>query len=74
MFGVVLLAMFLLVYRAIVLREVRELEARFGELYRVYSARVPSVLPRITPYRAADFQPAARLLEAASRHCDEDDE
>lgn len=51
-FGVVLLAMFLLVYRAIVLREVRELEARFGELYLVYSARVPSVLPRITPYRA----------------------
>ena len=51
-FGVVLLALFLLVYRTIVLREARELEARFGERYRVYSARVGTVLPRITPYRA----------------------
>ena len=51
-FGVMLLALFLLVYRAIVLREATELEARFGERYRVYSARVPAVVPRITPYRA----------------------
>ena len=51
-FGVVLLALFLLVYRAIVLREATELEARFGERYRVYSERVPPVVPRITPYRA----------------------
>ena len=51
-FGVVLLALFLLVYRAIVFREATELEARFGERYRVYSARVPAVVPRITPYRA----------------------
>ena len=51
-FGVVLLALFLVVYRTIVLREATELEARFGESYRVYSARVPAVLPRISPYRA----------------------
>ena len=51
-FGGVLLALFLLVYRAIMLREATELEARFGERYRVYSAQVPRVVPRITPYRA----------------------
>ena len=51
-FGVVFLAFFLLVYRATVLREATELETRFGESYRVYAAQVPSVLPRITRYRA----------------------
>ena len=50
-FGVVFLAFFLLVYRATVLREATELQARFGEGYRVYAAHVPSVLPRITAYR-----------------------
>jgi protein-S-isoprenylcysteine O-methyltransferase Ste14 len=49
-FGVVFLVFFVLVYRATVLREVSELEARFGERYRVYMAQVPSVLPRATPY------------------------
>ena len=50
-FGVALLAFFLVVYRATVLCEAAELEARFGERYRVYVAQVPSVLPRIIPYR-----------------------
>ncbi len=51
-FGVVLLAFFLLVYRSTVLREATELETRFVESYRVYAAQVPSVLPQITRYRA----------------------
>ena len=46
-----LLAFFLVVYRATALREAAELEARFGERYRVYAEKVPSVLPRIIPYR-----------------------
>ena len=50
-FGVVLLAFFLLVYRATVRSEVTDLEARFGERYRAYAAQVPSVLPRINAYR-----------------------
>ena len=50
-FGVAFLAFFLLVYRATVLREATELEARFGESYRAYAAQVPTVLPRITRYR-----------------------
>ena len=33
------------------LREVAELEARFGESYRIYAAHVPSVLPRFMAYR-----------------------
>ena len=49
-FGVAFLLFFVLVYRATVLGEVSELEARFGERYRVYRARVPSVLPRFTAY------------------------
>lgn len=49
-FGVVFLVFFVLVYRATVRREVSELEARFGERYRVYSSHVPSVLPRLTAY------------------------
>jgi len=49
--GVALLAFFVLVYRATVLREVSELEARFGGRYRVYRAQVPSVLPRLTAYK-----------------------
>ena len=50
-FGVAFLAFFLVVYRATVLREARELEARFGESYRVYTAQVPSVLPRVIAHR-----------------------
>ena len=50
-FGVAFLLFFLLVYRATVLREDVELEERFGEPYRTYRAQVPSVLPRLTPYR-----------------------
>ena len=50
-FGVAFLAFFFVVYRATVLRENAELEARFGERYRVYAAQVPSVLPRIIAYR-----------------------
>jgi protein-S-isoprenylcysteine O-methyltransferase Ste14 len=50
-FGVAFLVFFLLVYRATVRREATELEARFGESYRAYAAQVPTVLPRITPYR-----------------------
>ena len=53
MFGVAFLVFFLLVYRATVLGEATELEARFGESYRAYAAEVPGVLPRITRYRAA---------------------
>jgi protein-S-isoprenylcysteine O-methyltransferase Ste14 len=49
-FGMAFLVFFVLVYRATVLREISELEARFGESYRVYRARVPSVLPRVTAY------------------------
>ncbi len=49
-FGVAFPAFFLLVYRATVRREVAELEARFGERYRVYAAQVPAVLPRIIAY------------------------
>ncbi len=51
-FGVAFLVFFLLVYRATVRREARELEARFGESYQAYAAHVPTVLPRITRYRA----------------------
>jgi protein-S-isoprenylcysteine O-methyltransferase Ste14 len=51
-FGVAFLVFFLLVYRATVRREATELEARFGESYRAYAAHVPTVLPRITRYRA----------------------
>jgi protein-S-isoprenylcysteine O-methyltransferase Ste14 len=50
-FGVAFAAFFFVVYRATVLRENAELEARFGERYRVYAARVPSVLPLIAAYR-----------------------
>jgi hypothetical protein len=50
--GVAFLVLFLLVYRVTVLREAKELEARFGASYRTYAAQVPTVLPRITPYRA----------------------
>ena len=50
-FGAAFLAFFLVVYRATVLRENAELEARFGERYRVYAAQVPSGLPRIIAYR-----------------------
>ena len=50
-FGVAFLVFFLVVYRATVLREAAELEARFGERYRVYAAQVPSVLPRIIAHR-----------------------
>ena len=50
-FGVAFLVFFLVVYRATVLREAAELEARFGECYRVYAAQVPSVLPRIIAHR-----------------------
>jgi len=53
-FGVAFLVLFLLVYRVTVLREAKELEARFGASYRTYAAQVPTVLPRITPYRAGD--------------------
>lgn len=49
-FGVAFLVFFLVVYRATVLREAVELEARFGERYRNYAAQVPSVLPRIIAY------------------------
>jgi hypothetical protein len=49
-FGVAFLVFFVLVYRATMRREVSELEARFGERYRVYRAQVPSVLPRFTAY------------------------
>jgi len=45
--GVAFLSFFILVYRATVFREAGELEARFGESYRVYAAQVPSVLPRV---------------------------
>jgi hypothetical protein len=51
-FGVAFFVFFFLVYRATVRREATELEARFGASYRAYSAQVPSVLPRITGYRA----------------------
>ncbi len=51
-FGVAFLAFFLLVYPATALREAATLEARFGESYRAYAAQVPTVLPRITRYRA----------------------
>ena len=51
-FGAAFLVFFLLVYRATVLREASELEARFGDRYRVYMAQVPSVLPRVTAYEA----------------------
>ena len=50
-FGVALLAFFLVVYRATALREAAELEARFGERYRVYAAQVPAVLTRFSAYR-----------------------
>ncbi len=60
-FGVAFLVFFVLVYRATVLREVSELEARFGERYRVYKAQVPSVLPRLTAYEGepSDSPPVA---------------
>ncbi len=51
-FGAAFLAFFFLVYRATVSREAEELEARFGERYRVYAAQVPAVLLRFTAYRA----------------------
>ena len=51
-FGAAFLVLFFLVYRATVLREATELEARFGERYRAYATQVPTVLPRITRYRA----------------------
>ena len=50
LFGVAFLAFFFSMYRATVVRETRELEARFGESYRIYTEQVPSVLPRITAY------------------------
>ena len=58
-FGVAFLAFFLLVYRATVRSEIAELEARFGERYRVYAAQVPAVLPRFTAYRGetSDWPP-----------------
>ena len=60
-FGVAFLVFFVLVYRATVLGEVAELEARFGERYRVYGAHVPLVLPRITAYdgEPSDSPPVA---------------
>ena len=49
--GLAFLVLFLVVYRATARREARDLEARFGERYRVYAEQVPPVLPRITAYR-----------------------
>ena len=49
--GVAFLVFFFLVYRATVHREAEELEASFGESYRVYANQVPPVLPRIKAYR-----------------------
>ena len=50
-FGLAFLAFFVVVYRATVRGEAGELEARFGEQYRVYASQVPAVLPRLIPYR-----------------------
>lgn len=50
-FGLAFGVFFLLVYRKTVLREATELEERFGAGYRAYASQVPSVIPRITPYR-----------------------
>ena len=48
------LAVFAVITGALMIRmEDRELEARFGEAYRRYRARVPAVLPRLT---TADFR------------------
>lgn len=57
--GVAFLAFFALVYRATVLREAVELEKRFGERYRVYEARVPSVVPRMSAYRDEGSAPGS---------------
>jgi protein-S-isoprenylcysteine O-methyltransferase Ste14 len=65
-FGVAFLVFFVLVYRATVLREVSELEARFGERYRVYMAQVPSVLPRVTAYEGQSPDSAPVTLSRAS--------
>ncbi len=59
------LVFFVLVYRATVLREDSELEARFGERYSVYRARVPSVLPRLTAYEGESSDSAAAAFSRA---------
>jgi protein-S-isoprenylcysteine O-methyltransferase Ste14 len=64
-FGVAFLVFFVLVYRATALREVTELEARFGERYRAYRAQVPSVLPRVTSYEGESSDSAAVTFSRA---------
>ncbi len=58
-FGLAFVAFFLLVYGPTVRREVVELEALFGEQYRVYAANVPAILLRLTPYEGepTDYRP-----------------
>jgi protein-S-isoprenylcysteine O-methyltransferase Ste14 len=58
-FAMAFLAFFALVYRATVLREAVELEGRFGERYRAYRDRVPSVVPRIIAYRDKSSAPGS---------------
>ena len=50
-FPVVLVAFFLSIYRTAALREALELEALFGESYRIYATAVPLFLPRLSAFR-----------------------
>lgn len=51
-FALLFLLFFAVVYGASMKAEARVLEERFGDAYRIYAARVPLLLPRLTPYRS----------------------
>ena len=53
-FQLLFLLFFAVVYGRTIKREEAHLKARFGERYREYAARVPPLLPRLTPYRTSD--------------------
>ena len=52
--------MLIAVYSRLARREEREAEARFGEAYREYRARVPMFLPRIGRRGASEPSEAER--------------
>ncbi|HKJ93481.1 MAG TPA: isoprenylcysteine carboxylmethyltransferase family protein, partial [Longimicrobiales bacterium] len=56
LFGLAMILFFGLFYGHTMRREARELEQKFGDLYRDYAAHVPLLRPRLTPYRLAQVQ------------------
>jgi protein-S-isoprenylcysteine O-methyltransferase Ste14 len=65
---VVLLALlFLAVYLPVILSEEKFLRANFGE-FNAYAARVPRLLPRLTPAKTGDAMPGSFSPERYRKH------